>query len=302
MSPEQCRGEAIDYRTDVYAFGVMAHQMLTGHLPFEGDSLLKIMTMHASATPPRMSQENPSLPAPLDTPVLRMLEKNPARRPQSVGEAYRELSDAARALGHEIPSTPSSPRRPMSSSEAPRATLDGTRGRAVKAAGTLGPQTLSDRPPRRLIALTTALTTGTLAVIATTLVVSHGRSVSPQVPASAVPRGEASESGAAAERAAPPEAKAFPRSAETVRFSVQSVPPGVEAFLQGRSLGTAPGPLIVPRGDKPLTLHFKAAGYHPKSVAITPTSDGVVSVTLSPLSGAPAPQVRSKRPVDDLEF
>jgi hypothetical protein len=87
-----------------------------------------------------------------------------------------------------------------------------------------------------------------------------------------------------------------------VRFSVQSVPPTAEAFIDGRSLGTAPGPLVVPRGDKPVTLQFKASGYHSKTVEVTPSGDGVVSVTLSPASGPGKLTPRPKRPVDDLEF
>jgi hypothetical protein len=87
-----------------------------------------------------------------------------------------------------------------------------------------------------------------------------------------------------------------------VRFSVQSVPSGAEAFLDGRPLGSAPGPLIVPRGNQPLTLEFKARGYRSKSVQITPSADGVVSVTLS--SAAPTSKVppQPKRPSPDLEF
>jgi serine/threonine-protein kinase len=302
MSPEQCRGEAVDCRTDIYAFGVMVQEMLTGHLPFEGDSLLKIMTMHTSTPPPKMSEKNPVLPFELDAPVLRMLEKEPARRPLSVGQAYRELSDAARVAGHAVPSTPSPSIRGTPAPDPSRRAFDSSRARSARAAGTLGPQTVSERPQRRLVAYTTLVTTGVVAVLAIAFVLSRYRTGPAPTPAPTIagPPGQASESGERGARTAP--SVAPPAGADSVRFSVQSVPPTAEAFIDGRSLGTAPGPLVVPRGDKPVTLQFKASGYHSKNVEVTPSGDGVVSVTLSPASGPSKLTPRPKRPVDDLEF
>ena len=59
MSPEQCRGLGVDHRTDIYAFGVMTHEMLTGQLPFDGESMMDLMLKHTTATPPLMSSINP---------------------------------------------------------------------------------------------------------------------------------------------------------------------------------------------------------------------------------------------------
>ncbi|HVW26448.1 MAG TPA: protein kinase [Polyangiaceae bacterium] len=297
MSPEQCRGDAIDYRTDVYSFGVMIHQMLTGRLPFDSDSILKVMNLHNSATPPSMSEDNASLSPKLDAPVLRMLEKEPALRPASAVEACRELGEAARAAGLSVPPIPASSNRAMPN-QATAPAFDSGRPPAIRAAGTLDAQTLSTPPPRRLVMLTTVLTTGALAAIGAALVVTHLRSPMPIASASA---GPSEETSSPVRQKEPPTTAPLPPSAD-VRFSVQSVPPGAEAFLDGRSLGTAPGPLVLPRGDKPITLQFKATGYRPKGVDITPSADGVVSVTLSPASAAPPSRPHQKRPVDDLEF
>jgi len=292
MSPEQCRGDSVDYRTDVYSFGVMIHQMLTGRLPYDAESILKVMNMHNSAPPPRMSRENPAVPPALDAPVLRMLEKDPARRPQSAGEACRGIAEAARSGGVSIPSMPVSSNRTLA--VPPSAPFDSRRSGSARPAGTLGPQTVSNRPPRRLVVLTTAATTSVALLVGAAAVVSHLGSPAPATTASAGPSTTASE-----QRSTPSPSTDSPTGVD-VRFSVQSVPPAAEAFLEGRSLGAAPGPVLVPRGNKPVTLLFKANGYRPKTVEITPTGDGVVSVTLSPQTGPARPH--TKRPVDDLEF
>lgn len=99
MSPEQCRGEGVGPRADVYSFGVMLHRALTGHLPFEGTNAFDVAVAQATQAPPTMSSVEPELPVELDAPVLRMLEKNAADRPASPGEALEAFAQAARAVG-----------------------------------------------------------------------------------------------------------------------------------------------------------------------------------------------------------
>jgi hypothetical protein len=169
------------------------------------------------------------------------------------------------------------------------------RDAATRNESTFGPQSLSNRPPRRLVALTTALTTGTLLVVVVALLAVRFRENSaPPVLTSASPRESTPENvGPALD----PSSK--PPALPTVRLTLQSSPPTVEAFLDGRSLGSAPGPLLLPHGDKPLTLRFTAPGYQPKSAEILPNADGTVSVTLSPV---PPVHAHPKKAVDDLEF
>jgi serine/threonine-protein kinase len=102
MSPEQCRGKDVDHRTDIYAFGVMTHEVLTGKPPFSGDSAMDLMFKHAKEAPPSMSSVCPAVPAALDAPVLRMLAKDPAARPQSLAEAMAELSEVAVDAGFAV--------------------------------------------------------------------------------------------------------------------------------------------------------------------------------------------------------
>lgn len=103
MSPEQARGDRVDARADVYALGVLCHEMLTGHLPFDGESALGIAMAHIMQPPPTASSVCPDLPEILDRPILRMLAKHPDDRPTSAGEAIEAVVAAAHNLGHSIP-------------------------------------------------------------------------------------------------------------------------------------------------------------------------------------------------------
>jgi eukaryotic-like serine/threonine-protein kinase len=101
MSPEQARGKPADHRADVYALGVMIHEMLTSLPLFVGESSIDVLLMHATDAPPRMSKVCPDLPPELDAPVLAMLEKDPKNRPSSAGAAVAALVACAEKLGPE---------------------------------------------------------------------------------------------------------------------------------------------------------------------------------------------------------
>ena len=295
MSPEQCRGEPLDHRTDVYSFGVMIHELLTGRRPFEAESILKVMNMHTMTPAPRMSEHNPALPPELDAAVLHILEKDPNNRPATAGEAYRELAGAARAAGIAVPASPALSEKPAVRSVA-RLADDGRS--APNGTGTFDAQTVANRPPRRLVMLTSLISVGLVAAVSALFLVSRLRTPNPVASASAGPPVATSTSIMRPLPSLPVEEPKNP----FVHFTVQSVPADAEVFLDGRSIGKAPGPLEVARSDKPVTLQFKAPGFRSKSVDVTPMADGVVSVTLTATPGASGAQGRPKRAVDDLEF
>jgi eukaryotic-like serine/threonine-protein kinase len=108
MSPEQCRGMAMDHRTDIYSFGVLTHRLLTGRLPFEANVAMDLMVQHTSEPPPRMSSVCSTLPPQLDLPVLAMLEKKSANRPPTMAEAFNALLAAMVAAGIAAPAEPMS--------------------------------------------------------------------------------------------------------------------------------------------------------------------------------------------------
>ena len=102
MSPEQCRGRPVDHRTDVYSLGILIHRVLTDKLPFEARDTVELLNQQVSATPPRMSKVNRSIPAAMDEPVLRMLAKDPAKRPDSIAAAMETLIRAAAGAGLKV--------------------------------------------------------------------------------------------------------------------------------------------------------------------------------------------------------
>lgn len=80
MSPEQCRGEHLDPRSDIYSLGVIAYQMLSGHTPFSGD-FKDVMESHKTAVPPPMRTKR--VRKKMRQAILMALEKDPAQRPQT---------------------------------------------------------------------------------------------------------------------------------------------------------------------------------------------------------------------------
>ncbi|HUH05243.1 MAG TPA: protein kinase [Kofleriaceae bacterium] len=99
MSPEQARGVGVDHRTDIYAFGVMVYRLLTGEYVFTGNTFLDIVLKQVQDVAVAPSARVSGFPPALDAPILAMLAKNPADRPQSLGRALGDLRDAARDAG-----------------------------------------------------------------------------------------------------------------------------------------------------------------------------------------------------------
>ncbi|MFI5180514.1 MAG: protein kinase [Thermoanaerobaculia bacterium] len=95
MAPEQVRGQLVDHRADIFAFGCVLYEMLTGHRPFEGETAADLMSATLHQTPaPIPAGANPRLPA-LATIVCRCLEKRPQDRFDSAHEVTLALSAVA---------------------------------------------------------------------------------------------------------------------------------------------------------------------------------------------------------------
>ncbi|MCH9682597.1 MAG: protein kinase [Deltaproteobacteria bacterium] len=99
MSPEQCRGDALDRRSDVFALGAVLHQMLTGQPVFGGDNEFAVMNRIVNHDAPAPSTLRPQLPEALDRIVLRALSRDPAQRHATARELQRELEDLTETLG-----------------------------------------------------------------------------------------------------------------------------------------------------------------------------------------------------------
>jgi len=88
MPPEQVRGEAADARSDIYSFGVSLYEMLTGKLPFQGDSQYSLMTAHLNQTPAAPITLRGDLPPALSEIIMMAIAKDPNNRFQSA-DAFR---------------------------------------------------------------------------------------------------------------------------------------------------------------------------------------------------------------------
>jgi serine/threonine protein kinase len=86
MSPEQVRGSTLDVRSDIYSFGCLLYELLTGKLAFEGKTAFEAMQNHLVKEPPPLVNCGYVIPAPLAVLTLKCLQKDPARRYQSVDE------------------------------------------------------------------------------------------------------------------------------------------------------------------------------------------------------------------------
>ena len=98
LAPEQLEGEPADPRTDLYALGIVAYELLTGRLPFTGETPMAIAYKHLHERVPAPSSRNPAVPAGLDGWVASMTEKSRELRPESAAEARRDLEAERRSL------------------------------------------------------------------------------------------------------------------------------------------------------------------------------------------------------------
>ena len=96
LSPEQARGAPVDQTSDLYSAGIVLFELLTGEVPFTGDSPVEIAMKHLSETPPVPSELRPDVPADLDLVVVRALAKEPADRYQSAAAMDADLETVAR--------------------------------------------------------------------------------------------------------------------------------------------------------------------------------------------------------------
>ena len=101
MSPEQVLGEKVDSRSDLFSAGVVLYQLLTGHLPFDGETLISVAYKITKTEPPSLDKLRPDLPLCLRRIVERALKKQPEKRFQTGEEFAAALIGVAKELAEE---------------------------------------------------------------------------------------------------------------------------------------------------------------------------------------------------------
>lgn len=287
MSPEQCRGLEVDARTDVYAFGVMAFEVLTGSLPFESENAMELLLLHLNEPVPLASSRVPELGTAFDAVFARIMAKDREQRPSTASQALDEI---AKAGG--MSSGISGGARDVSSSALAQAAMTESQVHAptvaLASAHTLGASSADVQGNTRLstrlylaVAIGAVFLGGLATVMFTQLKkddpnksAAVGSSVASSVSAktqvsSAVP--------SAAPSAAPTLANLEPA---TVTLTLEGVAKDAEVSLGDKVIGQGPGPHVVPfgKGAQPLTVTAK--GYKPYTSTFEASANGTFKVAL----------------------
>jgi serine/threonine protein kinase len=118
MAPEQAMGGAVGPYTDLYALGVLLHELLSGDVPFSGSTALGVLHRHLYEPPLPVRRLRPEVPPALEDLVLRLLSKDPQHRPASAQETYEQLLPLLPSRG--MPTgAPLDPTRPFLRPHAP---------------------------------------------------------------------------------------------------------------------------------------------------------------------------------------
>lgn len=323
MSPEQCRGKDVDHKTDVYAFGALVFEVLTGRVPFEGESTMDVLMKHITTDPQRPSEVCPDVPTQLDAPITRMLAKDTYERPASVGEALMALVAAGNEAGAltgaaplPVPSAPGVSFRPAPTVPTMDAVAPAASGpvRVITGGGEASPHgstflasEADIAPPRRSRArLWVALFAAALGLATASAMVFSARKA-PTADVTAAGNGSTRATASAAAiatttttpSAAPSAASAEVKAAD-VDVRIEGAPKGAIVKDGTRELGAAPGPFKVKAGA-PVTLTVSAKGFKPRDVTLTPTTSTTTQVVLERQAAAAKAPVPGQ-PIDkDLE-
>ncbi|MBL8207051.1 MAG: serine/threonine protein kinase, partial [Blastocatellia bacterium] len=102
MSPEQVRGQSLDVRTDIFSFGIVLYEMLTGKEPFDKPTAMDMMAAILTEDPPRITDERPDAPTDLQRIVSKTLAKNRDERYQTSKELWQELRRLSKELEYSV--------------------------------------------------------------------------------------------------------------------------------------------------------------------------------------------------------
>ncbi len=301
MSPEQCRGKNVDQRTDVYSFGIMLHQVLAGRLPFEGEDIMDLLIKQSTAPAPPLSSMAPDLSPALDAPILAMLEKDPEKRPASVGGAMESFIAAARSTGIAVTGGGASTVRRLGESGPTPNLSVASRPHMTPADMQIAHAATMQRPAplqtfqgagmdvgpapksrRALYVLAPVMLLVGLGVgfVALKPAAKKDGGTSPQPVTSVIASASASATAAVVTPTA-----STPKPPDDVLVTVKCVPEHAAIYLGDERIGVAPGPVKVRRGSDKVKLTLKAEGFAPADIELEPVDNTVLNAKLTKLGG-----------------
>jgi eukaryotic-like serine/threonine-protein kinase len=325
MSPEQIRTEHIDCRSDIFAVGIVLHEMLTARRLFKGSNELNGARMVLEAVVPLPSTLNPQVTPEVDRVVMRALQRNPNERYQTAGELADDLEKALfemRASPHEVRKLlvslfPDGPARTEISLPATPLPLDRSHG-AVPSPVPMGALSSANSAPTKALGADSIIevepasagqpfarrrssrrkwaTLGGLAgiVIAVVVLAHPPWAVAPHEPTVA-------PAGAQAVPAPVPEPLPPPPAKTEVSISFDSTPQEAQVIREdsGEVVGRTPMALKLPLGHEVIAFRFEKPGHASTTYRVIPDLDKAVRAELTVEPAAvvkPTVSAHSRRP------
>jgi len=262
MSPEQLKdSRTVDVRSDVWALGVVAYRLLTRKHPFGASTFGELFAKIHTAPPPRLRQLRPEVPDELERVIMRCLEKDPARRFQTVAHLEQALAPFA---DHEVEVDGGLPPETDEAGGTRVIPGDGDAGRPAdptrEAPTLLRTANLTDAELARALPVAIVVL---LVVLAAAVAVLSGRPSSAPVIATAAPDGP------------------------TVEVRLVVSPEDASVTVDGRPVDVAE-PLGLPRGEQPHTVVAEAPGYQAMTRELFATESRTLVMELVPRLDRPS--------------